>query len=198
MGYHHGDLRAALIEASFESLAESGLQGFSVAAVARRLGVSSAAPYRHFPDRDHLLGAVSSAAARDLRAEIVAAADAAGADAGDRLAAVAGAYVKFVTRTGAGITVIFAAGLSELADEERRERTRALMTTIVDLAEAAGPGSYQEVIRLVEATIAVAHGYTSLLFDGFFARPHGPDTDVAAARAVETARALTSSQARPL
>src|SRR5690348_8375161 len=100
--YHHGDLRAALIEASFDLLAEGGLQRFSVAAVARRLGVSSAAPYRHFPDRDHLLSAISATAARDLRAAITAAADEAGTDPADRLAAVAGAYVRYVVRTGAG------------------------------------------------------------------------------------------------
>src|SRR4051812_3129344 len=101
-GYHHGDLRAALIRASFELLAEGGLQRFSVAAVARRLGVSSAAPYRHFPDRAHLLGAVSAEAARDLRAAIAAAADAAGCDPAARLAAAADAYVRYVVRTGAG------------------------------------------------------------------------------------------------
>lgn len=191
MGYHHGDLRAALIEASFEALAECGLQRFSVAAVARRLGVSSAAPYRHFPDRDHLLSAVSAAAARDLLGEIVVAADAAGADPGDRLAAVAGAYVRFVTRTGAGFHVIFAAGLAELPDEERREHTRALISTLLELSLAAGPDSYREAVRLLEATIAVAHGYTSLLTDGFFARLNDSTDDVAA-RAVDAARALTS------
>jgi len=192
--YHHGDLRAALISASFDLLAEVGLRRFSVAAVARRLKVSSAAPYRHFPDRDHLLGAVSAAAARDLRAAVIAAADAAGADPADRLAAVAGAYVRYVVRTGAGFHVIYAAELQRLTDEVRREQTRALMATLLDLAMATGAADYSDVVLLVEATIAVAHGYTSLFADGFFARKS--NTDEIAARATQAARALIPPSGR--
>ncbi|GAB1692313.1 TetR/AcrR family transcriptional regulator [Krasilnikovia sp. M28-CT-15] len=194
-GYHHGSLRAAVIQASFELLAESGLQRFSVAAVARRLKVSSAAPYRHFPDRAHLLAAVSAAAARDLRAEITAAADAAAPDPAERLAAAAGAYVRYVVRTGAGFPVIYAAELYELGDEARREQTRALMATLLDLAAATGTRSYQQALLLAEATVAVAHGYASLFVDGFFARKSGTVDDVAA-RAVEAARTLVPP-ARP-
>jgi AcrR family transcriptional regulator len=187
--YHHGDLRAALIEASFDLLAEAGLQRFSVAAVARRLGVSSAAPYRHFPDRDHLLSAISATAARDLRAAIIAAADAAGPDPADRLAAVAGAYVRYVVRTGAGFHVIYAADLYKIPDDTRREQTRALMTTLLKLAAATGSPSYEEDVLFVEATIAVAHGYASLFADGFFAH-HAGTVDEIAGRATVAARAL--------
>ncbi|MET0494046.1 MAG: helix-turn-helix domain-containing protein [Actinoplanes sp.] len=185
-GYHHGGLRDALIKASFELLAEVGLQRFSLAAVARRLKVSSAAPYRHFRDRGHLLNAVSAVAARDLEAAIIAAADAAGTDPAARLASAAGAYVRYVARTGAGFSVIFALELYEIPDEARRERTRALMTTLLDLATATGCDSYQEAVLVVEATVAVAQGYTSLFADGFFARNHGT-LDGIAARATEAA-----------
>jgi AcrR family transcriptional regulator len=188
-GYHHGDLRAALIEASFDLLAEHGLQRFSVAAVARRLRVSTAAPYRHFPDRAHLLSAVSAAAARDLRAATIAAADEAGPDPAARLAAAAGAYVRYVIRTGAGFHVIYAAELRDLPDDGRYEQTRALMATLLDLAMATGAASYQEATRLVEATIAVAHGYTSLFADGFFARRPTTAEEITG-RATEAARAL--------
>ncbi|GIF13828.1 TetR/AcrR family transcriptional regulator [Actinoplanes teichomyceticus] len=188
-GYHHGDLRAALIATSFELLAEGGLRRFSVAAVARRLGVSSAAPYRHFPDRDHLLSAVSGAAAEDLRAAIRAAADAAGADPADRLAAVAGAYFRYVVTTGAGFHVIFAAELHRVADEQRRARTRALMDTLFELATATAVPSYQQALPLIEAIIAVGHGYSSLFTDGFFARNTRTVEEIAT-RATEAARAL--------
>ena len=185
-GYHHGGLRDALIEASFDLLAEVGLQRFSVAAVARRLKVSSAAPYRHFRDRDHLLNAVSAVAARDLGAAIIAAADEAGPDPAARLAAAAGAYVRYVVRTGAGFSVIFALELYEIPDEARREQTRALMTTLLDLATATGCDSYEDALLLVEATIAVAHGYMTLFADGFFARNDRTIEDIAA-RATEAA-----------
>ncbi|MEU4626731.1 helix-turn-helix domain-containing protein [Actinoplanes sp. NPDC023801] len=187
--YHHGDLRAALISASFDLLAEQGLQRFSVAAVARRLEVSSAAPYRHFPDRDHLLSAVSAAAAHDLNAAILAAADAAGDDPAERLAATAGAYVRFVTRTGAGLPVIYAAELYRVTDDARREHTRTLMTTMLELGAATATRSYEETVLLVEATIAVAHGYASLYAEGFFAR-NDSTVDAIAGRAVEAARTL--------
>ncbi|HWS36319.1 MAG TPA: TetR/AcrR family transcriptional regulator [Actinoplanes sp.] len=190
--YHHGDLRAALITASFELLAESGLQKFSVAAVARRLKVSSAAPYRHFPDRDHLLAAVSGVAARDLNVAVLAAADSAGTDPGERLAAAAGAYVHHVSRTGAGLSVIYAAGLSRIEDDDRQRHTRTLMVTLMDLAGATGTAGYRETLLLVEATIAVAHGYIALFADGFFTRGHHSVDDIAA-RAVEAARTLTPS-----
>jgi AcrR family transcriptional regulator len=195
-GYHHGDLRAALIEASFAQLAESGLQRFSVAAVARRLGVSSAAPYRHFPDRDHLLSAVSAAAARELRVAIADAADAVGADPAARLAAAAGAYVRYVVRTGAGFHVIYAGELYRVPDDDRREQTRALMSTLLDLAAATDSASYREAVSLVEATVAVAHGYTSLFADGFFARTAGTVDDIAA-RATAAAHAMQVSPAPP-
>ncbi|WP_199509791.1 TetR/AcrR family transcriptional regulator [Nucisporomicrobium flavum] len=194
-GYHHGSLRAALVRASFELLAEGGLRGFSVAAVARRLGVSSAAPYRHFPDRAHLLGAVSAEAARDLREAITAAAEAVGPDPDARLASVAGAYVRYVVRTGAGFQIIYAAELYGLPGDARREHTRALMTTLLDLATATGSASYQEAVLLVEETIAVAHGYTSLVQDGFFSRT-STTVDAIAARATAAARALVTAAGR--
>lgn len=187
--YHHGDLRAELIRVSFDLLAEGGLERFSVAAVARRAQVSSAAPYRHFPDRGHLLSAVSAMAAHDLRAEVLAAADAAGPDADSRLAAVAGAYVRYVVRTRAGFPVIFAAELYQVPDDARRDQTRALITTLIELADATACTSHEEAVRLVEATIAVAHGYASLYTDGFFARGAGAIDDIAA-RATAAAQTL--------
>ncbi|MEV4346829.1 TetR family transcriptional regulator [Actinoplanes sp. NPDC049596] len=188
--YHHGDLRAALVEASFESLAECGLQRFSVAAVARRIGVSSAAPYRHFPDRAHLLSAVSAAAARDLRTAIEAAAGEAENDPVARVASVAGAYVRYVAGTGAGMSVIFAAELYQVPDDTRRSETRALMTTLLDLATACA--DFPAAVRLLEATLAVAHGYVSLYAEGFFARTDRSLGEIAD-RAVDAARALAEN-----
>src|SRR5215469_1717120 len=92
--YHHGDLRSALVDAAIDLIAERGVRGFSLAEVSRRLGVTAAAPYRHFADRDELLAAV---AVRALHAF----ADALAAEIGDadapeqRLAAMASGYVRF-------------------------------------------------------------------------------------------------------
>src|SRR5690606_7677082 len=58
-GYHHGNLREALVNAALDLIREYGPAGFSFAEAARRAGVSPAAPYRHFRDRDALLGEVA-------------------------------------------------------------------------------------------------------------------------------------------
>src|SRR5205823_13039867 len=58
-GYHHGNLREALIEAALDLIARKGPAGFTFAEAARWAGVSSAAPYRHFRDRDALIADVA-------------------------------------------------------------------------------------------------------------------------------------------
>src|ERR1700745_4056730 len=58
-GYHHGNLREALIRAALELIAQKGPAGFTFAEAARWAGVSPAAPYRHFRDRDELMANVA-------------------------------------------------------------------------------------------------------------------------------------------
>jgi AcrR family transcriptional regulator len=58
-GYHHGNLREALLEAALSLIAESGPAGFTITEAARRAGVSPAAPYRHFRDADALLAEIA-------------------------------------------------------------------------------------------------------------------------------------------
>ena len=57
--YHHGDLRAALVDTAIELIGEHGVQGFSLAEASRRLGVAASAPYAHFADRADLLATVA-------------------------------------------------------------------------------------------------------------------------------------------
>src|SRR6516225_9582237 len=58
-GYHHGNLREALIQAALDLIAKKGPAGFTFADAARSAGVSAAAPYRHFRDRDALVADVA-------------------------------------------------------------------------------------------------------------------------------------------
>ena len=71
--YHHGDLKQVLLEASIELLREEGVDALTVAEVGRRVGVSSAAPYKHFADRLALLRAIATEGNRRLNATLITA-----------------------------------------------------------------------------------------------------------------------------
>jgi AcrR family transcriptional regulator len=95
--YHHGDLKNALLDAARAILEEESLAALSLRAVARRAGVSHAAPYRHFPNHEALLVELAVEGFAELRAEIVAAAAAPGEES-DRIAHLGAAYMRFVAR----------------------------------------------------------------------------------------------------
>jgi AcrR family transcriptional regulator len=187
--YHHGELRKALVETSFDLLAESGLAAFSVAQVARRLGVSTAAPYRHFPDRDHLVAAVATQAAEELTEVVRETAERAGEDPAERFAATAGAYVRYAGARGAGFNLIFAAELERLRDDALAEAGRRLMDLLLELAQHACREGPEASLILLEQHLVAAHGYVTLYRDGFFARRYD-GIDPVAERAVAESRAL--------
>lgn len=104
--YHHGDLRNALLDAARALLEEGPLADLSLRAVARRAGVSHAAPYRHFPNHESLLVELALEGFAELRGEIVAAAGAQGAEP-DRIAKIGAAYMRFVARRPALARLMF-------------------------------------------------------------------------------------------
>src|ERR1700683_2355806 len=110
--YHHGDLRSALVDAAIGVIAERGVRGFSLAKASRRLGVTTAAPYRHFADRDELLAAVAARALSVFAARLAGPAAAAETPA-RQLAAMAGAYVRFAAQQRPLFDTIFSAGLDK-------------------------------------------------------------------------------------
>lgn len=93
--YHHGDLRNALIAAGRELLAEEGLAGLDLRKVARRAGVSHAAPYRHFADKQALLAAIAEDGFHQLATHVAAALADAPEDIQLQLIALGWAYVEF-------------------------------------------------------------------------------------------------------
>ena len=98
--YHHGNLREALIQAALVLIAERGISGFAVAELARAVGVSAAAPYRHFRDRDAVLAEVSRRGFEALEAEMRATLATRVSDPVAALEACAQAHLAFAGREG--------------------------------------------------------------------------------------------------
>ena len=93
--YHHGDLRNALIQAGLELLSEGGASALDLRKVARRAGVSHAAPYRHFPDKQALIAAINEEGFHRLAERIRCTLREVSDDAFEQLHAIARAYVQF-------------------------------------------------------------------------------------------------------
>ena len=137
-GYHHGDLRAALIRAAAEIVSEVGVANFSVSAAARRTGVSSGAPYRHFTDRGALLAAVAVEASQQL-AERYRDALSASDDPAEQLAGAAAAYVRFAADERAGFDIIFSDQIDSADHPDLRDKRRALANLLLPPIFALAP-----------------------------------------------------------
>lgn len=110
--YHHGDLRNALREAAIAILEDEGLAGLSLRAVARKAGVSHAAPYRHYSNHEALLVELAVEGYGELRVTIVAAA-ATPMEKADRITAIGGAYMRFVSKRPALAKLMFGWRMAE-------------------------------------------------------------------------------------
>ena len=169
-GYHHGNLKEALVRAALELIAEKGPAGFTFAEAARWAGVSPAAPYRHFRDRDALLADVArrgfeefaSALARawdEGRPEVMA--------AFDRLGKT---YLAFAKREPAYYSAMFEAGVPLDTDRELREASenafavlRAAAEKLVSLMPSQGrPPALMVALHVW----AMTHGIASLFGRG--------------------------------
>lgn len=194
--YHHGDLRAALVDAALSLIAERGVDALSVAEAARRTGVSPAAPYRHFPTRQALLRATAIRAAELLAAELRdALAHNTTDDPCEALAITAGVYVRFVVHHHAGFDLIFAEQLRHLNDPALGAAGRAIMDILLPIALDVTNRDAHAALTLLEKHTAAAHGYAVLHLSGFLRR-RIPDVDGIAAGAAEISRTLAAAEQR--
>jgi AcrR family transcriptional regulator len=104
--YHHGDLRNALLDAARTILEEESLAELSLRAVARKAGVSHAAPYRHFPNHEALLVELAVEGFVELRDEIRSAVSVPDVES-DRITKIGAAYMRFVARRPALASLMF-------------------------------------------------------------------------------------------
>ncbi len=113
--YHHGDLASSLRQAARAILETEGLAALSLRSVARRAGVSHAAPYRHYASREALLADVAVEGLAELRGEIVQA-GAAHAERADRIVLIGRAYTRFAVRHAGLLRLMFGSELPNRAD----------------------------------------------------------------------------------
>jgi AcrR family transcriptional regulator len=187
-GYHHGNLRQALIEAAAELVAENGPHGFAMREAARRAGVSSGAPYKHFADQKALMVAVASEGLR-VRNAMMDEAMAACSDPRERFRAMGIAYVTFAVRHPGYFRVMNVAEYADpAASDELAEATRDSRALVDDVLAASRQRG--EIYAADQATIFLAaqclvHGLACMFVDGHMAMAgYGPEQAETVARAV--------------
>ena len=156
--YHHGDLRRALLEAAVEAIAEAGPAAVSLRDLARRTGVSHAAPAHHFGDKAGLLTAVAADGFRRLAATLRETYQATGS-----FLEVGVAYVRFAVTHRAHFEVMFRPELYRPDDPElvqAREQARALLYP--PAAEAANTPDGGGDVRAGVAAWSLVHGLATL------------------------------------
>ena len=168
-GHHHGDLRNALEQAALALVAERGAHGFSLAEASRRAGVSVAAPYKHFTDKDTLLAELARKG-YEQQYERFAAAMADHQDPVEQLAAFAAAYVQFTADHKALFEITFSAGLKKQLHPRLAQAGDRVLELLREPAAhlAATTAEQDEIIRTVGAS---AHGFAAFLAEGVFGEP---------------------------
>lgn len=160
-GYHHGHLRAALLVAAEAELSEKGMEGFSLRSVAKRAGVSHAAPAHHFRDADGLLTALATVGLRrflDTQHRREAQVDPSPLP---QLLAAGLGYIDFAMANPALFRLIFSSERPDFDDPELKEAADAAYAHLAGQVAACGGGE-------PEASIvwAMAHGFADLLITG--------------------------------
>jgi len=170
--YHHGNLRTALLERARIGLEAQGIEGLSLRALARELGVSQAAPYRHFSDKAALLGAVAAEGFRELKRAVATGQAAATASPLDRLGKSGRAYVQFALGNPELFRLMFGArdfhGPEEFEEDELHVEAQSAYNQLFEII-ASGIRSGHIASANARATTlscwAAVHGVATLLLD---------------------------------
>jgi AcrR family transcriptional regulator len=173
-GYHHGNLKEALLRAALELIAQKGPAGFTFAEAARWAGVSPAAPYRHFRDRDELLASVALRGFEKFEAVLARAWDDGRPDVFVALDRLGKAYLEFARTEPAYYSAMFEAGIPLATNPELREAGERAFAVLRGAAEKLCvqiPLRTRPPALMVALHIwAMSHGVASLFGRGDAAR----------------------------
>ena len=151
-GYHHGNLREALIRAALELIAQKGPAGFTFAEAARWAGVSPAAPYRHFRDRDELLIDVARRGFDAFAVTLDSAWRGGRPDGFTAFDRVGKAYLRFANSKPAYYSAMFEAGIPPTASpplQEAGERVFALLRSASERLAATVPAQHRPPVLMM-------------------------------------------------
>src|SRR5947207_9730644 len=176
--YHHGNLKEALVRAALELIAKKGPAGFTFAEAARWAGVSPAAPYRHFRDRDELLADVARRGFDQFEAALAKAWDDGRPDPSTAFDRVGKAYLQFAKSEPAYYSAMFEAGIPPKASpplQEADERALGVLRTATERVVATMPAQHRPPVLMMTLHIwALLHGIASLFGRGDAARRSFP------------------------
>jgi len=166
--YHHGDLKGQLLEAVRQLVETHGPDGFSIAEACRLAGVSTAAPYKHFKDRQDILRGVVMAGMSRMGSVMQAAADAYPAGDPQRIIALGKAYTQFAQREPGVFMLMFGLTSGHESDEEMTAEGRQKFGIVMRVvAEHLGkPMEDPEVEARAYALWCAVHGHSFLRLDG--------------------------------
>lgn len=172
--YHHGNLREALIQAALELIRQKGPAGFTFADAARHAGVSPAAPYRHFKDRDALLADVATRGFEQFEAVLESAWNGGRPEPVRALEAVGRAYLDFAKAEPAYFSAMFEAGLAFRDHPEVHrvsESAFAVLRKAVEAVVATLPAGRRPPAMMMALHMwSMAHGIAALFSRGDAAR----------------------------
>lgn len=168
--YHHGNLREAMIQSALALIATAGPNGFTLAEVARAVGVSGAAPYRHFRDRNALVGEIARQGFDRFAEQLFAAWDDGRPNPVAAIEACARAYLGFARREPAFYAAMFEPGFpleNDAALLTSSERAFGVFRLAADAATRAMPARGRPPALMVALHLwSMAHGTASLFIEG--------------------------------
>jgi AcrR family transcriptional regulator len=173
-GYHHGNLKEALMRAALELIAEKGPAGVTFAEAARWAGVSPAAPYRHFRDRGELLSNVALQGFERFAAMLATAWNEGRPNPDKAFDNLGNAYLTFARTEPAYYSAMFEAGIPLDSNPEllaASERAFAVLRSASEALIARMPGKSRPPVLMMALHIwAMSHGIASLFGRGDAAR----------------------------
>lgn len=190
--YHHGRLREAVMEAALQEIEAVGPARMSMREIARRAGVSHAAPAHHFGDKTGIFTAIAAEGHRLLadavRAEVLGP---------DPLVRCGMGYVRFAVAHRAHFEVMFRPDLCDMADPDLAEAADASFAVLLEaVRRTVGPVDEPEIMTVATASWALVHGFATLWLGGNIQKWCDDEMDVVLRRTFEGTAMLGAALGR--